>query len=84
MNPSFARMVIIILAALGIIIAILGTMLILETSLKLGITILLILPLIIYTVIVGIISLNKYGIKKYYKCLSCRLEWYGSIEEVSK
>ncbi|MGB7538611.1 MAG: hypothetical protein WBM17_08745, partial [Anaerolineales bacterium] len=84
MNPSFARMITIIIAALGIIMAILGTILVIENYLKLGITMLIILPLIIYTVIVGIISLNKYRIKKYYKCLSCRLEWYGFVEEGSK
>jgi hypothetical protein len=34
----------------------------------------------IYSAIICISSLNKYKIKKYYKCLSCRLEWYGIFE----
>jgi hypothetical protein len=84
MSPSLARMITIIIAGLGILAAILGTISVLNHLMKLGVTMLIILPLIIYTVIVGIISLKQYRIKEYYKCLSCRLEWYEFVEEENK
>jgi hypothetical protein len=80
MTPAVARLVTIVIASIGIILAYIGIGLLLSGSIIIAIPPLLLCLFTIYTVIVCIYSIDKYKIKKYYKCLSCRLEWYGDTE----
>jgi hypothetical protein len=80
MSPAIARLVTIVIAVLGIIMAVFGTLLLIKGSIAFGISLLLIFAIAIYSVIVGIISLGKYRTKKYFRCLSCRLDWYEYVD----
>jgi hypothetical protein len=80
MSPAVARLVTIFIAALGVIMAVLGTLLLIKGLMALGVGLMLVLAIAIYSVIVGIISLGKYRTKKYFRCLSCRLDWYEYVE----
>lgn len=81
MNTTVAKLVTVIIAVLGVIMGVIGVSRILNGSIMLGTGILIIFAITIYTVTVCIISLDKYRIKKYFRCLSCRLDWYEFVDE---
>jgi hypothetical protein len=76
MSPAVARLVTIGIAALGIIVAVVGLLFMIRGPIALGIASILVFIMAAYTVVVGIISLGKCRIKKWFRCLSCRLDWY--------
>ncbi len=78
MTPATARMVTIGIAVVGIIMAVIGVTGLVNGSVLLGIGPLLIFAFTVYAVVVCVLSLRKYQVKKHYRCLSCRLDWYES------
>ncbi|MBN2004121.1 MAG: hypothetical protein JXA21_12265 [Anaerolineae bacterium] len=81
MTPAVARLTTIVIGAVGVVLATLAILWISQGRWVMGLLPLLICALTVYTVIVCIQSLDKYQIKNHYKCLSCRLEWSGDLEE---
>jgi hypothetical protein len=82
MSPAIARLVTVVIGAIGIVASMIAIIWISQGSWIMGIWPLLICALCIYTVVVCIRSLDKFRIKKHFKCLSCRLEWSGFVEEM--
>ena len=80
MSPAVARLVTISIAALGIVMAIGGALLLIKGHILWGITPLVIFAITIYSVVVCSISLGKYRTKQHYRCLSCRLDWYEYVD----
>jgi len=83
MTPATARVVTIGIALLGVIMAVMGILLLINGS-NLGFGPLLIFAITIYSVLVCVRSLKDYRMKRYYRCLSCRLDWYEYIDEEAK
>ncbi len=76
MSPAVAKFVTVCIAVLGVAMGVVGIWKLRDGSLAVAIAPLLIFALTVYVVIVGVISLGKYHIKKHYRCLSCHLDWY--------
>lgn len=83
MTPATARVVTLGIALLGVIMAAMGTYLMITGS-TLWIGPLLICAITIYSVVICVRSLKAYRMKRYYRCLSCRLDWYEYIDEEAK
>ena len=81
MSPALARLVLIVIAVLGIGVGLTGLLWVLKGLWIMSIFPLLIVAMIVYTLVGCVKALHEYRIKKHYRCLSCRLEWSGFSAE---
>jgi hypothetical protein len=80
-SPAVARLVTVTIAILGLVMAAVGVGALMVGRLAMGVVPLLIFAFCVYSAAVCINSLGKYQVKRYFRCLSCRLDWYEFVEK---